>query len=525
MFEFKGKPASRFQQRPYEWLTDSLAGDKVRARGYHSATASQDGSKVYIFGGIAACGSIDSLAVIDVLSWQCEVPVTAGEVPPGRFGCSMTVHADKLWVVGGGYGRDLARSGHDLKDVYTLDLLSRPMEWSKVTMMNTLPQPQGDNAMGRCHASSRVGNKLVMFGGSLELGNAVTWLDLDAKLWGKPAAVLGKAPGARMSAVMGFSAGSLLVFGGWIYDKGEKQQVEAAAAAATAAAAAEAAGPSGDPGNNGPGSGSGRRGRPTRRTGWSLGNGGLQEMLRSHMEVCQSLSEQARTIQQAIGSVPVGLVRALRAAMQRFHDLRSRLEEVRDPDPGLECFTSSRSFREEEEGSDDERDGEDSEDAADDGDVFEDVEEGQGGADDDEEDEDNEDEDGEDEESEGDSSASSWEEVNSDDIEKAAALANAEAAAADAETAAAAATDGNETVASKNRAPDVACASAEAEQAESAGGGGGDVEAEGGCLNHNALVAAEGAAMVEGVLERAAAARAASGDAAFPVPSMEPPSQ
>lgn len=105
--------------------------------------------------------------MIDVLSWQCEVPVTAGEVPPRRFGCSMTVHADKLWVVGGGYGRDLARSGHDLKDVYTLDLLSRPMEWSKVTMMNTLPQPQGDNAMGRCHASSRVGNKLVMFGGSL----------------------------------------------------------------------------------------------------------------------------------------------------------------------------------------------------------------------------------------------------------------------------------------------------------------------------------------------------------------------
>lgn len=65
----------------------------------------------------------------------------------------------------------------------------------------------------------------------------------------------------------------------------QKQQVEAVAAAATAAAAAEAAGPSGDPGNNGPGFG--RGGRPTRRTGWSLGNGGLQEMLRSHMEVCQ----------------------------------------------------------------------------------------------------------------------------------------------------------------------------------------------------------------------------------------------
>lgn len=40
-----------------------------------------------------------------------------------------------------------------------------------------------------------------------------------------------------------------------------------------------------------------------------------------------SLSEQARTVQEAIGTVPVGLMRALRAAMQRFEILRSRLEE------------------------------------------------------------------------------------------------------------------------------------------------------------------------------------------------------
>lgn len=78
----------------------------------------------------------------------------------------MTVYQNKLWVVGGGFGKDLACSGHDLTDVYTLDLASQPMVWSKVVMTNAIPQPQGDKAMGRCHSSARVGSKLVMFGGS-----------------------------------------------------------------------------------------------------------------------------------------------------------------------------------------------------------------------------------------------------------------------------------------------------------------------------------------------------------------------
>lgn len=74
--------------------------------------------------------------------------------------------------------------------------------------------------MGRCHASQLVGSKLVMFGGSLDMGNTVTWLDLDALTWGSPL-VLGTPPVKRMSAAMALSGTDLLVFGGWNYYLGE----------------------------------------------------------------------------------------------------------------------------------------------------------------------------------------------------------------------------------------------------------------------------------------------------------------
>ena len=74
--------------------------------------------------------------------------------------------------------------------------------------------------IGRCHAASLVGSKLVLFGGSLDMGNSVTWLDLDSLMWGQPL-VLGSPPPSRMSAVMVQSGCDLLVYGGWIFSRGE----------------------------------------------------------------------------------------------------------------------------------------------------------------------------------------------------------------------------------------------------------------------------------------------------------------
>jgi hypothetical protein len=78
-------------------------------------------SQVYFFGGISPAGSCDSLAVLDVATWRFSRPVTSGPPPARRCGHSSVVYRGRLWVVGGGSGRDLLRSGCDLSDVYCLD--------------------------------------------------------------------------------------------------------------------------------------------------------------------------------------------------------------------------------------------------------------------------------------------------------------------------------------------------------------------------------------------------------------------
>eukprot|EP00198_Chlamydomonas_reinhardtii_P000110 XP_001689445.1 predicted protein [Chlamydomonas reinhardtii] len=178
----------------YEWYLPQLSGADPGARGYHSACASEDGMRLFVFGGIARRGSTTRLSVIDLRTLTVDRPTTTGGGPSPRFGCSLFCYGGKLWVVGGGNGSDLARSGVDLFDVWTLDLKS--WEWAE----------------------------LLMFGGSLELGNHITWLDVGAcpaPVWGHPAAVLGAPPGKRMSAVAAISRTDLLVFGGWIYSCGE----------------------------------------------------------------------------------------------------------------------------------------------------------------------------------------------------------------------------------------------------------------------------------------------------------------
>ena len=95
------------------------------------------------------------LSVIDVETWVCEVPATTGLPPGPRFGCSLAVHDGKLWVLGGGFGHDLARSGHDLHDVCYLDLAT--MEWRRPELKGGPDSPRywegGDRdhtCVGRC---------------------------------------------------------------------------------------------------------------------------------------------------------------------------------------------------------------------------------------------------------------------------------------------------------------------------------------------------------------------------------------
>ncbi|KAG1678005.1 hypothetical protein FOA52_000800 [Chlamydomonas sp. UWO 241] len=54
----------------YEWVKPRLHGDEPVERGYHAACASEDGSKVFLFGGIRNRGCCATLAIIDVDTWQ-----------------------------------------------------------------------------------------------------------------------------------------------------------------------------------------------------------------------------------------------------------------------------------------------------------------------------------------------------------------------------------------------------------------------------------------------------------------------
>lgn len=193
----------------YEWWYPEVGGEAPGARGYHSAAASEDGRQIWYFGGIAERGASSSLAVLDVATWQFSCPVTSGDPPPLRLGHSSCVHGGRLWVVGGGSGRDLLRSGRDLADVYCLDLGT--MEWRRVPVSGSPPL-----CAGKCHASVLVGSRLLFFGGSMHTCNELAWLDLEARAWGRPQALLGAPPCERMSATAVLAGGGdVLVYGGY----------------------------------------------------------------------------------------------------------------------------------------------------------------------------------------------------------------------------------------------------------------------------------------------------------------------
>ncbi|PRW57948.1 kelch repeat [Chlorella sorokiniana] len=192
-----------------EWFYPRVSGEAPGARGYHSAAASEDGTKLYVFGGISATGACNTLAVLDLHTWEWSRPHTHGAPPSPRCGHSSFVHGNRLWVVGGGSGRDLLRSGRDLADAHCLDLTT--MEWRRLAL------PPGPLCAGKCHASALVGRRLLLFGGSMASCNELAWLDLEREEWGAPLRVLGPPPCERMSATAVLCGEEVVVFGGYTF--------------------------------------------------------------------------------------------------------------------------------------------------------------------------------------------------------------------------------------------------------------------------------------------------------------------
>jgi len=192
-----------------------VGGVLPMARGHHAATASQDGSKLYIFGGLIGGASCNQLAVLDTNTWIWDIPTTHGDPPCPRFGSSMAVYGGELWVLGGGLGGDLVRSGADIADVYVLNLST--WEWSRPELHG---RPPSEACLGREAGHVLIGSKLLLFGGSLVFHNRVCYLDLKTRRWGVPE-VLGKQPPGRMSGRMALVGDSIYMFGGWHIYGGE----------------------------------------------------------------------------------------------------------------------------------------------------------------------------------------------------------------------------------------------------------------------------------------------------------------
>ncbi len=238
---------------PLVWVpitTQGLAA--VADRGYHAAAASEDGMQVYIFGGISRRQSRNDVAVLDVATWTWRVVETTGGVwscvnltmfvpccltlfdtnthcivsqsicfptplqnnigdpPAPRFGASAAVYNHHLWIVGGGWGYDLLRSGGDHDDVHCLNLTTN--QWQRPKGYRDCPY---SSSVGRCHAAALVGSKLVFFGGGLEMSNDLCWLDLETAQWGAPN-VVGPRPQGRLSASLTVLGDRVFMFGGWM---------------------------------------------------------------------------------------------------------------------------------------------------------------------------------------------------------------------------------------------------------------------------------------------------------------------
>ena len=156
------------------------------ARGYHAACASPDGTRVYIFGGIADQESLGDGWVLNTGDWTWSRLASATPVmPDARFGATLhflpATDPHTLWLFGGSDGADLLRDGDDKADVWALD--TRTSEWKQVTPAN---EPSFPRNLGRCHSAVVVGTKVLFFGGSCLTSRSVSWFCTQTLTFGAP---------------------------------------------------------------------------------------------------------------------------------------------------------------------------------------------------------------------------------------------------------------------------------------------------------------------------------------------------
>ena len=79
---------------------------------------------MYVFGGIRGGAPIGELACLDTenYEWEPLFQVSKGRQPLPRYGCSMNIWNDEIFLFGGANGADFFNEGNDLCDLHAYNI-------------------------------------------------------------------------------------------------------------------------------------------------------------------------------------------------------------------------------------------------------------------------------------------------------------------------------------------------------------------------------------------------------------------
>ena len=186
----------------WKWSKPSITGNIPPARAYHSAVVA-DG-KFWIFGGTWNTRTHNDLWCLDLNKWEWSEIEGSGMKPSDRMGHSCTRYGNELFILGGTNSPYCQGYDEDFIDGFAYNF--------KTNSWRSLVNCPG-NYIGRRHASSLVGDCILVIAGGSPHTNGVALFNLKTETWMVPN-IKGQPPSKRVSLSAHYCNGLVFVFGG-----------------------------------------------------------------------------------------------------------------------------------------------------------------------------------------------------------------------------------------------------------------------------------------------------------------------
>lgn len=180
----------------WESRTYPYPGTPITQRFSHSACYYDSNQSMYVFGGCtqSSCNAaFNDLWRLDLNSKEWIRPLASGSYPSPKAGATLVVFRDLL-VLFGGWTRPSPYPLHQPERFFDeIHTYSPSKNWWNCVVTTHGPPPMAG------HSSSVIGNKMIVFGGSLgarQMSNEVWVLDLELWSWSKPT-ICGTCPHPR----------------------------------------------------------------------------------------------------------------------------------------------------------------------------------------------------------------------------------------------------------------------------------------------------------------------------------------